>query len=176
MSVDDSQRAAWVKEAVDRFSGPLVRYVQVITGDVEQARDVVQDAFIRLCAENPERVNSHLAQWLFTVCRHRAVDLQRKQRKSKTLPQTQMEAVVCSEPSPAMQAEQREASDEALRLLALLPKNQQEVVRLKFQNGLSYREISEVTHLSVSNVGFLLHTALKTLRQQMKSALTRKMP
>ena len=46
--------------------------------------------------------------------------------------------------------------------------NQREVVRLKFQAGLSYAEISRVTGHSVSNVGFLLHTALKTLRRQMQ--------
>jgi len=38
------------------------------------------------------------------------------------------------------------------------------VLRLKFQEGLSYREIAAITDVSVSNVGFLLHTALKTLR------------
>ena len=47
-----------------------------------------------------------------------------------------------------------------------MPANQQEVVHLKFQSGLSYREISDVTGLSVSNVGFLLHTALARLREQ----------
>ena len=45
-----------------------------------------------------------------------------------------------------------------------LPDNQQEVVRLKFQNGMSYKEIATVTELSVTNVGFLLHTAINTLR------------
>jgi RNA polymerase sigma-70 factor (ECF subfamily) len=48
----------------------------------------------------------------------------------------------------------------------LLPKNQQEVIRLKFQHGLSYKEISTVTNLSVTNVGFLIHTGLKVLRER----------
>jgi RNA polymerase sigma-70 factor (ECF subfamily) len=47
-----------------------------------------------------------------------------------------------------------------------LPKNQREVVYLKFQCDLSYKEISDITKLSVTNVGFLLHTAPKTLRKQ----------
>ena len=37
-------------------------------------------------------------------------------------------------------------------------------LQLKFQNDLSYQEISEITKLSVSHVGVLIHTALKTLR------------
>jgi RNA polymerase sigma-70 factor (ECF subfamily) len=53
--------------------------------------------------------------------------------------------------------------------LATLSENQQEVVRLKFQSGLSYREISEITDLSVTNVGFLLHTALKKIRERLEA-------
>ena len=41
-------------------------------------------------------------------------------------------------------------------------------MRLKFQNGLSYKEISRVTELSVSNVGYLIHTAIQKLRQQLE--------
>ena len=73
------------------------------------------------------------------------------------------------EPSPAMAAEQRESTSQVLRLLTALPRNQQEVVRLKFQNGLSYQEISNVTKLTVTNVGFLIHTAIKTLRHRIKN-------
>jgi RNA polymerase sigma factor (sigma-70 family) len=47
-----------------------------------------------------------------------------------------------------------------------LPPRQQEVLQLKFQNDLSYQQISEITELSVSNVGVMIHNALKTLRQR----------
>jgi RNA polymerase sigma-70 factor (ECF subfamily) len=53
-----------------------------------------------------------------------------------------------------------------LRLIDRLPANQQEVVRLKFQNGFSYKEISRITELSVSNVGFLIHTAVTRMRAE----------
>lgn len=70
-------------------------------------------------------------------------------------------------PPPDVASDTRDQTHHALRFLALLPVNQREVVRLKFQNQLSYQEIAAVTSLSVSNVGFLLHTALKTLRSRM---------
>ena len=65
--------------------------------------------------------------------------------------------------------EQREAVGEIFRLVETLPKNQREVVYLKFQCDLSYKEISEITKLSMGNVGFLMHTALKTIRKQILS-------
>lgn len=66
---------------------------------------------------------------------------------------------------PPEQAEQTELAGHVLQMLARLPDNQQEVIRLKFQQGLSYKEISSVTGLSVTNVGFLIHTGLKRLRE-----------
>ncbi|MEN8713450.1 MAG: sigma factor-like helix-turn-helix DNA-binding protein [Verrucomicrobiales bacterium] len=45
-------------------------------------------------------------------------------------------------------------------------------MRLKFQGDLSYKEISEVTGLSVSNVGFLIHTGIKRLRSLMDVQLS----
>jgi RNA polymerase sigma factor (sigma-70 family) len=121
-------------------------------------------------------LNSRLSPWLFTVCRNRALDVVRKESRMKLVSQEEIELQASPELSPAAQAEQRETTNEALELIARLPRNQQEVVRLKFQNGLSYQEISEVTRLSVSNVGFLLHTALRTLRQQLQRETLRKNP
>ena len=63
--------------------------------------------------------------------------------------------------------ERKERFEEVLRFLERLPENQREVIRLKFQGDLSYKEISEVTGLSVSNVGFLIHTGIKRLRSLM---------
>ncbi len=73
-------------------------------------------------------------------------------------------------PAPNDRIEQTEASGFLLRIVATLPPRQQEVLQLKFQNELSYQEISEITQLSVNHVGVLLHTALKTLRARYAEA------
>jgi RNA polymerase sigma-70 factor (ECF subfamily) len=67
-------------------------------------------------------------------------------------------------PDPAASMEQRETAVSVFRLLDQLTPNQRAVIRLKFQNDLSYKEIAEITQLSVTNVGFLIHTGLKKLR------------
>ena len=72
-------------------------------------------------------------------------------------------------PSPSTQAEMKDDIQRALSLIPTLPEKQQEVVRLKFQHQLSYKEISEVAQVSVTNVGFLLHTALKQLRSELQA-------
>ena len=72
---------------------------------------------------------------------------------------------------PGLKMETRDQIDNVSRILDDLSENQQEVVRLRFQGGLSYREISEMTGHTVSNVGFLLHTALKNIRERMQDTV-----
>ena len=69
-------------------------------------------------------------------------------------------------PGAARVLEHKEAMGQVLRVVETLPKNQREVIYLKFQCDLSYKEISDITCLSVSNVGFLIHTAIKSIRKQ----------
>ena len=152
---------------LERYERPLVRYACSILGDLEAARDVVQDTFIRLCRRwELEGADSlagrHAEAWLFTVTRNLAIDHQRKQSRIIYLPQTADRAV--EEPGPGASLEQQEAHDSIFGLLDQLSENQREVIRLKFQNDLSYKEIAEITQLTVTNVGFLLHTGLKKLR------------
>ena len=71
------------------------------------------------------------------------------------------------EPQPDRLAEERETLARVLHLIEQLPENQQSVIRLKFQHGLSYREIAEATGLSSSNVGYLIHVGLQTLRRKL---------
>jgi RNA polymerase sigma-70 factor (ECF subfamily) len=51
--------------------------------------------------------------------------------------------------------------------LAALDERSRELVRLKFDEDLSYKQISERTGLSVSHVGYLLHHALKTIAAEL---------
>jgi RNA polymerase sigma-70 factor (ECF subfamily) len=67
---------------------------------------------------------------------------------------------------PYEELEEKEAAGFLLRIVATLPRRQQEVLQLKFQNDLSYQQIAEITKTTANNVGVLIHTALKTLQQR----------
>jgi RNA polymerase sigma factor (sigma-70 family) len=155
----------WVRQAVARFERPLVRYALHITGDAERARDVVQETFLRLCDRDRRDVSPHLAEWLYTVCRNLAIDVRRKERRVRLLGEVDADVRESADEPPAGPAEREDDYASVLAVLGNLPDNQQEVVRLKFQHGMSYKQISQVTGLSVTNVGFLLHVALKALRR-----------
>ncbi|MCZ6698402.1 MAG: sigma-70 family RNA polymerase sigma factor [Planctomycetota bacterium] len=163
-----ADREQWLRSLLERYEGPLVGYAARLIGDADRARDVVQDTFIRLCAQPRSSLDGHVAQWLFTVCRRRALDVRRKESRVQSLTEAAAESCESPHAGPDRLAEDRHMSNDVQAMLATLPENQQEVIRLKFRGGLSYREISAVTGLSLSNVGFLIHTAIKTVRRRLR--------
>jgi RNA polymerase sigma-70 factor (ECF subfamily) len=168
MTMDDAT-ARWVNQLVQQYEQPLCRYAYSLIRSVSAAQDAVQETFLRLCREKPAKLEGHEAAWLFRVCRSRVLDLQRKERPVQPLMPEQAERVPAAEPDPAQHAVRDESESLVARLLERMPQPQQEVIRLKFQQDLSYRDIARITRLSEGNVGYLIHTGLKDLRQQMQS-------
>jgi RNA polymerase sigma-70 factor (ECF subfamily) len=156
--VNDSNKTAWLTAALNTYEQPLVRYAAWILRDIETAREVVQETFLRLCKQDPSHLSGPLGQWLYTVCRNLAFDVRRKEARMTPLDDRDI--------ADDSALHRSESAGDVFQMLNGLPKNQREVVYLKFQCDLSYKEISDITKLSVTNVGFLLHTALKTLRKQ----------
>lgn len=160
------ETAGFLERTVAEHQGALLRFATRLLGDPDRARDVVQDTFVRLMSQPRGEIDGHLVEWLYTVCRHRALDVLRKEGRMLRFEEGQAERVRSAEPRPGREIEAAETHAEVLRLIERLPPNQREVVRLKFQDGFSYKEISRITELSVSNVGFLIHTAVSRLRTE----------
>lgn len=154
------------EEIVQRFEIPLLQYARRITGDREQARDVVQETFVKFQRNGALRREEEPATWLFTVCRNAALNVCRKERRMIYLDEGIIESRESEQTMPYDQLEQMEASGFLLRIVATLPPRQQEVIQLKFQNDLSYQQIAGIMQTTANNVGVLLHTALKTLRER----------
>ncbi|HED64337.1 MAG TPA: sigma-70 family RNA polymerase sigma factor [Planctomycetes bacterium] len=165
--MQDQSHEDWIQDALERFERRLCLFAARLLGDPERARDVVQDTFLELCRQPRERIEGHLAEWLFTVCRNRALDERAKENHMQQSTQTSASTPAGSDLDPARIAETKEESGRIARLVGRLPEPQREVLLLKFQQGLSYREIGSLTGHSVSNVGFLLHRAMKALRERM---------
>jgi RNA polymerase sigma factor (sigma-70 family) len=157
-------RELLVRQALEEFESPLIGYAASILRDADRARDVVQDTFIKLFEQEPDSVSTALKAWLFTVCRNRCFDVLRKEKRMTNMEDEQIERIHDPADDPAEAVARSDQHSEVLRFLERLPENQREVIRLKFQGEMSYKEISEVTQLSVSNVGFLIHAGLKRLR------------
>src|SRR5262245_39877814 len=157
--MDETTKAQWIVEVLDHYENRLVSYATWILGNVECAREVVQETFLRLCREDHSSISNHVAQWLFTVCRNLAFDTRKKEGRMTPLGDVEI--------GVAAGLEDKQTVSEILQIVETPPKNQREVIYLKFLCDLSYKEISSITNLSVSNVGFLIHTAVRAIRKQM---------
>ena len=173
--------ALLLRSAMSDFEIPLTKYAVSILGDLEQARDVVQDTFLKLYKQDPEKVRKKVKSWLFTVCRNHCYDLIKRNRRTSNLEESEISYITSNDDNPFQVIsflEGREETDEKINILYSLieelPSRQREVMRLKFQANLSYKEIAETIGISTSNVGFVMHSALKKLREDMKEKFPKK--
>ncbi len=164
-------REKFIEQAMADYESALIGYAATILHDTDRARDVVQDTFIRLCQQDIEKVRASLKSWLFTVCRNRALDVLRKEKHTEPIEDIRWKRMAGPGMQPDQQAEFEEKLERVMKLLERLSDNQREVILLKFQQGLSYQEIQKVTNLTQGNIGFLIHTGLKRLRDLMPDDL-----
>ena len=158
------EREKIVHRALIQFESALIGYAASIVKDEDRAKDVVQDTFIKLYEQDPEKVKESLKAWLFTVCRNRCFDVIRKEKRMINVEDDQLTVIRDVEDDPSRAAERADEHSNVIKFLDRLPQNQREVIRLKFEGDMSYKEISQITQLSVSNVGFLIHAGIKRLR------------
>lgn len=164
---DNMDKEKWISDLVETHERPLCAYSLSILHNLELARDAVQDTFLRLCKQEPAQLAGHEKPWLFKVCRNRSLDILRKEKPMENLSTESEGAIPDLSTRPDEQAERKDEGRRLPAQLAKLPENQQEVLQLKFQQQLSYREIANITELSESNVGYLIHMGIKTLRENM---------
>jgi len=156
-------RRQWVLGLVEQYETRLTRFTMRITGDEQTARDVVQHAFLRLCDRPPDDSYSRIDQWLFTVCRNRAVDLLRSRRRTSVLAEADTPHWKSKEPDPAVTAERKDLFGQLNQLIAGLPATQREAMDL-WAEGFTYREIAQITGRKEVTVRVKVHRALKYLR------------
>ena len=143
---------------------PLLRYAHGLVGQRETAEDLVQEAFLRL-HEHWEDVTNPRA-WLFRSIRNLALNHLRDHKRETTL-ETGREWESHS-PDPEQALGKLEAIGTLQLLVAELHEDDRHLISLKYHEGLKYDQISQRTGLSVGNVGYKLHHALKNLADSLR--------
>ncbi|MEL7264135.1 MAG: sigma-70 family RNA polymerase sigma factor [Planctomycetota bacterium] len=153
---------------VHRYQSALLAFALSRLHDHAAAQDAVQETFLRLakcCAEGvPFGSDDHARAWLYTVCRQRIADML---RKKATTPQSvdgtkfQDCVAVADPPDPLQQQEMQRRLRESLQRLS---PRQEQVLRLRLCEGMPYAEIAQRLDISVSNVGYQIHSAITHLK------------
>ncbi len=169
----DHQKDVWFRSCLHQNESKLIRYVKSLVHNLETSKDIVQDSFLKLWQQDHIPLKGRETPWLFTTSRNSAYDfLRRKHRKDISADEMELEVA-----DPAGTAEEQllnQNTEHYLeRLLESLSPAQREVLNLKFQQGLSYKEISALTGHSVNHVGVLIHNTVTKLKEKIKLSETK---
>ena len=147
----------------------LVRYAARQLGDVEVARDVVQEAFIQVWERRRGwRSRGSARAYLYRIVRHLVIDEKRKQGVRRRWAEGQR---LVDAPRPATPAEELDAkvlADAFEAAVASLPDRRREVFELVFQRGLSHAEAAAVLDISAQTVANQMSAALRSVRRAIK--------
>ena len=146
---------------------PIYCYVYRLVGDVETARDLVADVFQRLlqAVQNGSGPDRNPKAWLYRTAHNLVVDYYRRQEHRRHL--LLDEELVMAGDDPVGIAERRISAAQVRAALHRLTPDQQQVIALKFLEGLSSQEVADVLEKPVGAVKALQHRALSALRRQL---------
>jgi RNA polymerase sigma-70 factor (ECF subfamily) len=155
----------WFDKVYQELYPRLYRYCLRFV-DAARAADVVQEAFVKLLKESSDKPQAHMVPWLFQVCRHQCIDELRKGKKMKDSEDLNDDQIEQLSQGLEEKVYQDQISDQLNKALKILTFKEKEVIRLKFQEGFSYQQISQVTGHSLSYVGVLLHESLQKIKDE----------
>jgi len=157
-----------IEELFAALESPLLGYALRLTADRAVAEDMVQEAFMRLQPQF-EQVREP-RRWLYRTVHNLALNHLRQANKIVPLKSAEEDSAPDSadpQPLPDEQIVRLEGIGLVRLSLETLDERSRELVRLKFNEELSYKEISARTGLSTSNVGYILHHALKSIADEL---------
>ncbi len=165
------------RELMERYKNRAFHVALGITGDPDDALDVVQDSFVKAYYNLKEfRFGSNFYTWFYRLLVNQAIDRWRKSSRSRTVPldekwlseETTPPDSFAAPRTPENLAQNRQLSEALTRAIAALPEHHRAVVLLREVDGLAYDEIAEVLRCSVGTVMSRLHYARAKLKEALK--------
>lgn len=153
---------------------PLFAYATNFTDDREFIKDAIQDVFVRIWEKRAALTIDFVSIYLFKSLRNELLQTFRRTKQpisSLHLLHNQEVSQLSDWQTVETEIEQSETDSESTnrvrRAIDGLPKRQQEVVFLKFYEGLENDQIAELMDINRQSVANLLYRALGTLKNQM---------
>lgn len=146
----------------------IYRYIYFRVGDEAQAEDMTEDVFVRAWESLPKyRLGvSRFTSWLYTIAHNLVVDQYRRRNPVQISTE---DLARHSDPSdlPERVISRKQEIEVLAKSIKQLEELEQEVLLLRFVEGLSHREIAAIIGKSRSASRVIQHRALKALRMIM---------
>ncbi len=168
---------------VERYQGRAYGLALRVLRDEEQARDVVQDAFLKAYGSLDRfEGRSGFYTWLYRIVMNLCLDAKRRDRSGQQVEWSEevvhggaAEAALAAaedpqEPDPAAALERSELREQLTRAIEGLPEDARRIIELREIDDLSYQEIAECLGVPKGTVMSRLHYARRRLREALVAA------
>jgi RNA polymerase sigma-70 factor (family 1) len=162
------------KKLVENYQDMIFNTALGIVQNAEDAEDVAQEVFIQVYRSIDQfKGDSRLSTWMYRITTTKALDHIRSKKRKKRFafitslfgPNDELLHDPVDFHHPGVSLDKKEEATLLYRMIAQLPENQKVAFNLHRTEGLSYQEIADVMHISVSAVESLLFRARQNLRK-----------
>ena len=163
---------------LERNQSKLFSYILFVVRDREQANDLFQETVVKIITKLQERkytTTGKFGAWIMRIAHNVIMDWYRSKRSDKTVEQGNDNDL--SKFSPAdlldLNVENRYVNDQVMsdvkKIMNLLPATQREVVFMRFYQDLSFKEIAELTNVSINTALGRMRYAILNMRRIAKA-------
>lgn len=156
-----------------RYQGRLYSYIFYFVKNEELTEDIFQETFVKAIMTIKQRrytENGKFISWLTRIAHNMIIDTFRQERYENTISNDTVERDLLNDSRlTENNIEDTLVLDQihtdVRRMVELLPDNQREVVQMRFYQGLSFKEISELTGVSINTALGRMRYAILNLRR-----------
>jgi RNA polymerase sigma-70 factor, ECF subfamily len=149
----------------DLYAGRIYSHIYYRTSNIEDARDLTQEVFIKAWQALPKyrQTRTPFLGWLFTISHNRVIDYYRTKKDHAYL----NNEIIMEDRgrSPEKLLEDQFTQQEVRQAVLRLPEDQQQVILMSFIEGFEYGEIAAALNKSEGNIRVIMHRALKKMRE-----------
>lgn len=158
---------------LSRYKDKLYSYINYIVRNADLADDILQETFVKAIITLQKGAysgNGKFGAWLTRIAHNLMIDCFRQERNDNTVSSDSQEYDILNDMSLAESTiEDSMVNDQTLReirsLVRMLPDNQREVVFMRYYQDLSFKEIAEITGVSINTALGRMRYALLNIRR-----------
>ncbi len=153
-----------------QYLKPIYCYLYLKTGSPAEAEDLTSQVFLSALEALPRyRHQGHFSAWLFSLARRKAADFYRSHQPQASLDENGIEP-----PAPEVDllagVIHRAELQSLGRLIAALPEDERELIRLRFAAGLGFEEIAAILGKKTSAIKMALYRLLERMEKQLEAS------
>ncbi len=165
-----------ISQLIERHSSRVYDYIRMMVKDEQLAEDIYQETFIKavkVIDEGRYKESGRFLSWVMRIAHNQVIDHFRAEKQNKNITPTTAGYDILATQSPLEKSIEEELIGSQIeadvrKLVAHLPEEQREVVKLRYYDGLSFKEIAEQTEVSINTALGRMRYALINLRRMIK--------